>query len=271
MAGIFISGFANAQVEIVKWTFPTGQLSDTVQNNMSQFNITRVIRSEGTSAITMTNGQIAGDYAATATGWDNGMDIKNWYISFQTENYINLKISSKQRAGGTNGGPKDFKLQYKIGESGTWTDIAGGTVTLANNWISGNINNLSLPAECQDLPSLVYVRWIMASNTDVNGGTLSANGISKIDEIIVTGDLILSEWNKITVNIIGIYPNPSKGDITINTNENPDKIEVYNLNGKLIYSIQPKTEFTKISLKKGIYCVQIQSIQGRLTKKIIIE
>lgn len=136
---------AQAQEEIIKWTFPTGAIGDTVQNSTNALNLTNAIHIEGAGPITMTNGQVTGDYAATATNWNDGMDVKNWYITFKSAGYTQVKLSSKQRAGGTNGGPKDFELQYKIGNSSTWTDIPGGAVTSGNSWTTGVITNLELP------------------------------------------------------------------------------------------------------------------------------
>ncbi|MEZ5109768.1 MAG: hypothetical protein R2829_12480 [Bacteroidia bacterium] len=75
-----------------------------------------------------------------------------------TQNYFDLTVSSKQRSSNT--GPRDFKLQYKIGAGGTWTDVSGATVTVANDFTSGVLSNVALPAEC-DNQSSVYLRWIV--------------------------------------------------------------------------------------------------------------
>jgi hypothetical protein len=252
-----------AQEEIVKWTFPTGQLGDTLQNGTNPLNLTRTIRVEGAGPITMTNGQTSGDYACTATNWDNGIDSKNWNIKFKTTGYDQVKISSKQRAGGNNGGPKDFKLQYKIGSSGTWTDIPGGTVTLANDWMTGVIDNLSLPAECQNQSNSVYIRWIMTTNDDVLGGNVSANGISKIDEIIVTG-MPLTGIDEMVNQNVQSYPNPSISSFSISVPANTTYIELFNSQGHKVYSVFPETEIVPIdiSLSSGLYFI-IATVKGK--------
>lgn len=43
-------------------------------------------------------------------------------------------------------GPRDFKVQYKIGSGGTWTDVTGSSVTVANNFTSGVLTDIALPA-----------------------------------------------------------------------------------------------------------------------------
>jgi hypothetical protein len=262
---------SQAQDEIVKWTFPTGQLADTVQNGSNPLNLTRTIRIEGAGPVTMTNGQVSGDYAATATNWNDGMDVKNWNIKFQTNGYDQVKISSKQRAGGNNGGPKDFKLQYKIGNTGTWADVPGGNVTLANNWTTGAIDNLNLPAECQNQPNLVFIRWIMASNTDVLGGNVAATGISKIDDIIVTG-ILLTGIKDMEVQKLISYPNPSISTFSISTTSETTEIGIYNSHGHLVYQAFPETEIVTVdkSLPAGLYLIKVSSKGKEQTIKHIV-
>ena len=72
--------------------------------------------------------------AIQRVGWDNGAMTKYWMIAFNATGYSNITISSKQQAGGTKPGPKYFKLQYKVGNDGTWTDVLNGNITCANDW-----------------------------------------------------------------------------------------------------------------------------------------
>ncbi len=129
-------------------------------------------------------GSGAGDKALTADNWAGGANSKYWQTTISTEGYTDIKLSSKQA--GSNTGPRDFKVQYKIGSGGTWTDISGATVTVANNWTAGVLNKVALPTECNDQEEL-YIRWIMTSNTSVNNGTVANGGTSRIDDIIIKG------------------------------------------------------------------------------------
>ena len=259
-----------AQEELVKWTFPTGQLTDTVQNGTNPLNLTRTIRIEGAGPITMTNGVTAGDYAATATNWNDGMDVENWNVRFKTTGYDHVKISSKQRAGGSNGGPADFKLQYKLGSSGVWADIVGGTVTLLNDWFAGVVTDLELPAECQNQETTVNIRWVMTSNIDVLGGNVFATGVSKIDEIIVTG-MLITGINNIAVPQLKSFPNPSISDFSITLPDETNTLEIYNSNGQKVYSILPEKEIINVEklLPAGLYFIKATA-NGRvfLTKHI---
>ncbi len=266
-----LTQIVQAQEEIVKWTFPINSITDTVQNGTNLLNPTRVIRSEGTSAITIKNG--ATNYAAQATGWDNGKDSKNWNISFITAGYDHVQISSKQQAGGTNGGPKDFKLQFKVGSNGTWADVAGGNVTLANDWTTGVISNLDLPSECQDQSKLVYIRWIMTSNTDASLPAITPNGVSKIDDIIVAGMLITGLANQKEPKGLSTFPNPSLSTFSIATAIGTSIIEIYNSNGQLVYKTIPENEILPVykSFPVGLYFIKATS-NGKVSfvKHIVI-
>ncbi len=257
---------AKAQDVIVKWTFPTGLLGDTVQNGTNPLNLTRALGIEGAGPITITNGQATGDYAATATAWDNGTDAKNWRIGFVTTGYDHVKISSKQRAGGTNGGPRDFKLQYKVSNTGTWADLPGGTVTLANNWTTGVVANLDLPALCQDQPNMVFIRWIMTSNTDVNGGNVTATGISKLDEIFVTGMLLTGVAENETKPSLSTYPNPSGSAFTVTLPNETSEVEIFNNSGQSVYTTIPLHDRIQVekSFPSGLYIVKATS-NGRVS------
>ena len=253
---LLVLQLAQAQDTIVKWTFPHNSLGDTVQNSLNSLNLTRTIRVEGTSTITMKNG--ATNYAAQATGWDNGMDSKNWNIRFQTTGYDHVQLSSKQSAGGTNGGPKDFKLQFKIGNTGTWADVPGGNVTLANDWTTGVISNLDLPAECQNQSNSVYIRWIMASNNDISLPAITPNGVSKIDDIIITGMLITGMRDRNETTGLSTFPNPSKSSFSIALLRETSLIEIYNSNGQLVYKAIPENEILPVtkSLPAGLYFIK---------------
>jgi hypothetical protein len=247
---------ALAQDTIVKWTFPNNKLSDTVQNGTNPLNLTSTLRIEGAGPIAMKNG--VADYAAQATNWDNGVNSKYWYISFLTTGYGQVQISSKQSAGGTNGGPVDFMIQYKIGSAEIWTNLTTDTVKLANNWTSGVISNLDLPAECQDQSDFVYIRWIMASDKDISLPAITAAGISKIDDIIVTGMPNTGINNKQFAGNLKSFPNPSSSSFSISTGKETTLLEIYNSNGQLVYKTIPDNELLTIdtSLPTGLYFVK---------------
>jgi len=122
--------------------------------------------------------------APNADKWNSSSE-PYWSIKFATTNYKDLKLSSKQYGSGT--GPRDFKVQWSLNNS-DWNDVSG-PITVANNWTSGKLEDLSLPVGAGN-QGTVYLRWITTSNMNVNGGTVGATGTNRIDDIIITGNLL---------------------------------------------------------------------------------
>ena len=174
---LVFAGFSvsiTAQETITGYTFPTGDtLTDIYPNLGLPGNSNYYVSAEDTTAhpntikrqITFTDG--ASDFAATATGWDNGANAKLWSIKFKAEGFKDLMVSSKQYSDDVNPGPRDFQVQArKSGEE--WVNI-GNAYTLANDWSTGEINELELPDEFDNPGSTsLYIRWIMSSDMDIN-------------------------------------------------------------------------------------------------------
>ena len=184
-----------AAENLVGWAFP---VSGTILTaDVANANNTGKSISISNGSITSSGDSSGTGFSASTTAWTTAN--KYWEISVNTTGYKNIKVSSQQIASNT--GPRDFKIQYKVGAGGTYADVSGGTVLVANNWTSGVVNNLALPAEC-DNQALVYVRWIPTSTTSVAGGTTAAGGTSRIDNVYIKGSLRadLAGYNPLAVN-----------------------------------------------------------------------
>lgn len=128
--------------------------------------------------------------SVSTNGWDNGADTKYWQADVNTTGATAITVSSMQGSSST--GPKDFKLQYKVGAGGTWADVAGGTVTLTTAVAAGNattwgaLSDVALPADAANKP-LVSLRWLQTSNNSVGGATVASGGTSRISAVYVKG------------------------------------------------------------------------------------
>ncbi len=220
-----ISG-SNTTDTVAGWYFPinnstsliagVGNVNNAGIQTVSQFGAGSLTYPSGPSGATGS----PNPYSVSTNTWDNGADSKYWQIDVNTTGVSNVKLSSLQGSSGT--GPRDFKVQYKIGAAGTWTDIAGGTVTLTTAVIAGNlstwgaISDLSLPADADNQP-LVSIRWLQTSNTSVNNSTVASGGTSRISAIYILGDVggstttyihqNLSVGNVLSYDVTGISPN----------------------------------------------------------------
>jgi subtilisin family serine protease len=139
----------------------------------------------GTAAVVISDGGDGAGQRAFATGWENGANTKSWLIPVNTKDTAALNFTC--RLMGTNNfvnflGPRDFKLQYRIGV-GPWADVAGGAIQAGSNTF--NTLNVALPPECEDQPAL-QLRLVMTSNTSVTGAAVTG-GQSHLDDVLVTG------------------------------------------------------------------------------------
>ncbi|MCX6231194.1 MAG: T9SS type A sorting domain-containing protein [Bacteroidetes bacterium] len=271
-----ISGI-NAQDTIIGYSFPANAFTSCYPNSGLVVNLNNSLLFENFAipsfdSITFTNGVSTGDYAATTTKWDNGDTIKAWVIKFKAANYTNFKISSKQRGGGTNAGPKNFQIQWKT-ETGNWTDVANGLITCGNDWTTGVANQLAVPVSGQGT-GYVYIRWLMKGNTDVNGGTVGVAGISKIDDILLTATSTVGVNDNTAKSDVSLYPNPCNGKFTINAVKAVKEISVYNIIGKQILTENTFSSYLSIDLTsfgKGIYFVKLRYNDNSFyTEKILV-
>ena len=186
----------NALTDIVGWNFNTNLVATTTSSNntnntiaqskgYSNFGVvpigsTNTCITATTSAWTPITGPITG--AVTASG-------TNWEIQVNTLGYSNTTVSSKQYASQAMTAARDFKVQYKIGVDGTYTDVPLATITVAKDWTTGVLNNVTLPAVCDNQP-LVYLRWINYTTMNTGGtGVITAGGIS-LDDVYVRGSTL---------------------------------------------------------------------------------
>jgi hypothetical protein len=273
----------NAQNDtICGWNFP----SNTADNTDAEFglsgNLGYDLRAENSAGdvrpITFVDGQTAGDYAASATNWDNGADDKFWSIKFKASGYIDFKLSFKMRTESSNPGPADWKIQARP-SGGSWEDAISGGYTIDTDWATGTISELDLPDNIDDQgTSSLYVRWIMTSNMNINGVNADSNGIVAIDNIVITATNTATGLNEIVyANITKVYPNPCTDFISIHAANVIERIEVTNNIGEIIYTEQDISGTSYIlnteAVTKGIYFVRIfcHEMKDSFIEKIIIQ
>jgi PKD repeat protein len=174
-----------APTPLVEWTFPNSS-DNSIADGGTPENISKNITLVGGGIPTFaTSG--ATTSSARATGWQSGQLQKYWQLEVDTRDYHNVTLSSKQRSSST--GPRDFVVEYRIGTDGAWTAIPGGIVTLADNFTTGTLDTIPLPSECAN-QQMVFIRFLMSTNISVSGSTVTSTGASRIDDIIISAELI---------------------------------------------------------------------------------
>jgi len=200
-ANYFLDVYTQSSGQIVStvagWNFTTAAATSQTADagNANNINI-QTISPQGFTANTIswpggpTGTTGANPNSVSTNGWDNGADAKYWQADVNTTGATSITVSSLQGSSST--GPKDFKLQYKVGSSGTWTDVTGGTITLTTAVAAGSsttwgaLTDVALPADAANKP-LVSLRWIQTSNISVNGTTVASSGTSRISAVYVKG------------------------------------------------------------------------------------
>jgi len=241
---LVLLSFVFSQDEMVAgWTFPDNSLAaDTgAAVNLSQ----EIFTVGGTSGIELKNG--FSTKAAQVSGWDDGMDTKAWVVTMSTNGFSNLSISSRQQSGGTDPGPKYFKLQYSVDGGMQWEDIPGGDITAENDWETSFVDQLPLPETCDDLDEL-SVRWLMASNeASGSGGNVLEVGKSKIDEIYIRGELI-NGFADHRETAVTVRPGASVKSLRIEARQEIQEICISSLSGRVLDSRPVKSESVEIDL-----------------------
>ena len=78
-------------------------------------------------------------------------------------------------------------------------------------------------------------------------------------------------------NLVNVYPNPAKDNFTIDLKDSfsPQditSISMYDTNGKQVYNSNEYQKNIKVNaLSKGIYLIFIKSINGNITKKVVVD
>lgn len=282
LALCLVSATLFSQEVLTGWTFPSATGPDSLNANLgTTSNKTYDIRfqwvltptSDSTlNTITFTDG--ATTFSAATTGWDNGADIKFWSIKFKANNYTGFKLSSKQKSDAASGGPRDFKIQWRL-SSTSYADVPNGTVTLGPDWTAGGIDNLPVPITNQGSSS-IYIRWIMSSNIDVNGGTVAPAGQSMIDDILITGTSSTGQDEILFTNRFRVYPSPNNGKFTFASSEPVEKISVTDLSGKTLYFMEKpllKQNITLPNAGPGFYILKVRFAGENqdLTTRFVVE
>lgn len=263
---------------LVGWTFPGNSADDTVDFFISS-NAHRVISTESSSRpidYLVTGIDTGTDKCAQSVQWDNGAGLKYWMIELVTAGYSNLKLSSINRSCPMHHGPRDFKVQYKLHGQSIWTDVVGGMIEDTANWTKGALGNLTLPMECHNQSQPISIRWLMTSNFDIKGDTVTKMGMSRMDNIFVTGNRIQTDVATLSdLKLFEVFPNPAHGWVQIlNTQLNPFHVQLFNMTGQMVLTSHAMDveHSLKISfLPAGIYWLKLDSPQGHSVQKLIIQ
>lgn len=123
----------------------------------------------------------------------NGWDVGDYY-QFTTSTLGHQDVTLSWGATGSNTGPRDFRVAYST--DGTTFTNATSYVLTNDAWSSITFNPISV--HTLDLSAVtalnnqatLYIRLIDDSTASINGGTVAAGGTSRVDDIVISGNLV---------------------------------------------------------------------------------
>lgn len=179
-------------------------------------------------------------------------------------------------------------VEYSTDLGATWSVLG----TMGAGWYNSNRTPQTTGSDCNDCVGAqwtgtnttfnTYSYGLSALNTQTNiifrvvfiaDGGVNKLGI-KLDDFVISGVLSASAFE---ANQIAVFPNPSTGIFNIAFgNLNPNKIEVYDITGKLIMkkdslevSGNNQTNIDLSNTSNGVYFVKISTENNTITKRII--
>jgi hypothetical protein len=262
---LFLAALTTAvfsQDTITGWNFPVNSGPDSLNANMGlPGNLGYDLRFEMTDSTLNTIFFETGatTFGAATANWDNGANDKFWSIKFKADGYSDFKLYSKQHSCGSYPGPRDFKLQWRL-SGGDWEDIPNGTVVVAEDWITGVIDALPVPITGQGTTS-IYIRWLMTSDINILGGTVTATGKSMIDDILVTAVNPAGKEEALFTNRISISQASGENMFNVVSSAPVTHAYIYNLQGQRVLSLEnPGTGF-RVDLSgqgRGMYFISVK-------------
>jgi hypothetical protein len=214
------------------------------------------------------------------------IDVEVYYTSTVTaNNNINVMITednltSVYQSGSSANASNPYVYKHSFRENvttGQWGEAITGTTTAGSLVTKQYVFNLSGAIDPINVANAHVVAFIVnndASNKEVYTGISAVADGGQASTGVFTG---IEDVN----NIIGlnIYPNPSKGDVTVNINgENSSSLEVINVLGEIVHtetlnnaSTQKVTLGKDVFASKGVYFIKISNDKTSVTERVIIQ
>lgn len=224
--------------------------------------------------------------------WDSGQD--NWDPSLKEVNSFNSKGLDTQSV------EYNIPLGYPVTITGTVTCFynASGQDTLLISLSDQEFNvSTNLKIRCgyisqTNFSFITTYNWDTLKNQWIGflkdtflynaSGLQTCETISMFDTTLnqwVLSQKFFSFWDTTTTGLknsigssVSVYPNPVKDVLKVSFTGTPNRISLYDLSGKEVYTVIPTGSSTEIGMSgypRGAYIIRIVSSQGITSQKII--
>lgn len=231
------------------------------------------------------NGQVLTADIADITS----LDFSGYYLSDLTgiEDFSVLKVLNISDTGLSNGNyPRllDLSQVHSLEELYINSDLDNLTVLVDYLDLSNNPNLKKI--KINDNWSIKRI-YLQGSDLDISDLLIDLTGSGACIQVTNANDAqngqgVYATWNLVCAgcslfsedcslstedfvkNNFQLYPNPVTEMFTINSQQNIETINIYNLQGKLVKSYaQPQENYSVVELAKGIYLVEIQTFANQ--------
>lgn len=118
-----------------------------------------------------------------------------------------------------------------------------------------------------DLSNLPLLSTVCADSNEITDWQ-SALSLAGINAVVSNCTALNTKEIEKTINKPMVFPNPTKDWVTIKSNDEITKVEVYDLSGKRVQTHQT-TKFDMSELTKGIYVIKMTGKNGIYNTKVI--
>jgi hypothetical protein len=169
----------------------------------------------------------------------------------------------------TNSSPFPISSQYPD----LYNVLGGRSVTINRDLFIGNMKQLDVIAssEITIYPGFEAVNGSKFEARIDNFCNIQQHNPRNISILKNTND---NDWQNELENDVVIYPNPNQGIFTIESKLPVQKIEIFDMLGKMVYAISNIYNRHTIQLsseQKGVFVICIISENNKITKKLIVQ
>jgi hypothetical protein len=182
-------------------------------------------------------------------------------MSASTYKYVQVKLTN------TSDEIDVMNIRARVA-GGTWTVFHQESITTDTN---GTVKTYDINVTNAGYTGTLDKFQIVFKNSANTVLTANTNTDAiQVHNIIISASSTLSTSN-VSETDFNIYPNPVQNTLTVDAREAVNSIQVFDVLGKQVLTVQNTNSIDVSSLDKAIYFVQIHTESGSLTQKFIKE